>query len=98
MAVSIWQILTAIAPVLAPVISLVLVLVGRIIWNHEQRLRSLEQSRTRHGRTLYGDDDDMTHDGLSHNLSDVLARLDRVEKKLDKLNGEHDDWPGENDD
>jgi hypothetical protein len=97
MAVSIWQILTAIAPILAPVISLVLVLIGRVIWNHEQRIRSLEQSKTRHGRTLYGDDDDLQQTGLSHDLKDVLERLDRVERKLDKLNGDHDDWPGDDD-
>lgn len=88
MAVSIWQVLTAIAPILAPVISLVLVLIGRIIWNHEQRIRSLEASETRYSRTLYGDDDDLQQTGLSHDMKDVIDRLDRVEDKLDKLNGD----------
>lgn len=91
MAVSFWQILTAIAPILAPVISLVLLLIGRIIWNHEKRIRSLEQSETRHGRTLYGDDDDMQQDGLSQTLQDLINRLDRVERKVDRLNGDDPD-------
>lgn len=85
MAVSIWTILTAIAPILAPVVSLVLVFIGRIIWNHEKRLRSLEQSETRHGRSLYGDDEDVQQEGLSQDLQDVLDRLDRLEQQVDEL-------------
>jgi len=86
MAVSIWTILTAIAPILAPVVSLVLVFIGRIIWNHEKRIRSLEQSETRHGRTLYGDDDDVQQHGLSQDLQQLIDRLDRLEQKVDELN------------
>jgi len=89
--VSLWTILTALAPILAPVISLILVFIGRIIWNHEKRLRSLEQAKTRHGRTLYGDDSDVQQSGLSHDINDMIQRLDRVENKLDRLNGEHDE-------
>jgi len=92
MAVSIWQVLTAIAPILAPVLSLVLVLIGRIIWNHEQRIRTLEQSSTRHGRTLYGDDSDIQQAGLSQDLKDMIDRLDRLERKIDRLNGHHQDY------
>lgn len=88
---TLWEILTAITPVIAPLISLLLVLIGRIIWNHEKRIRSLEQSRTRHGRTLYGDDDDIQQTGLSHDLKDVLDRLDRVEDKIDTLNDNYGD-------
>jgi hypothetical protein len=84
--VDIWTILTAIAPILAPIVSLLLVLIGRIIWNHEKRIRSLEQSEKRHGRTLYGDDADSQQDGLSHDLADLIERLDRVENKIDTLN------------
>jgi len=85
-----WQILTAIAPILAPVISLVLVLIGRIIWNHEKRIRTLEDSATRHGRTLYGDDDDVQQTGLSHDMRDVVNRLERLETKIDRLNENYD--------
>lgn len=88
---SLWTILTAIAPILAPVVSLVLVLIGRIIWNHEKRIRSLEQAQTRHGRTLYGDDSDVQQSGLSQDISSVIERLDRVEDKLDQLNGNYED-------
>lgn len=88
--VDLWTILTAIAPILAPIVSLLLVLIGRIIWNHEKRIRSLEQSEKRHGRTLYGDDDDSQQDGLSNDLTDLIERLDRVEDKIDQLNGHYD--------
>lgn len=98
MQVSIWQILTAIAPILAPVVSLILVLIGRIIWHHEKRLRTLEQAKTRHGRTLYGDDEDVQQRGLSENLHNVIDRLDRVERKLDTLNGHVDDEWSDTDD
>jgi len=83
--VSLWTILTAIAPILAPIISLILVLIGRIIWNHEKRIRSLEQAEKRHGRTIYGDDDDIQQAGLAHDISDLIKRLDRVENKIDEL-------------
>lgn len=95
MSVSIWQILTAIAPILAPVVSLVLVLVGRIIWNHEKRIRSLEQSQIRHGRTLYGDEDDVQQNGITHDVRRIIERLDALDKTIDKL---RDTWSDNDDD
>jgi|APHM01.1.fsa_nt_gi hypothetical protein len=84
--VTVWTVLTAIAPVLAPIVSLILIFVGRVIWNQEKRIRSLESSETRHGRTLYGDDDDLRQQGLSSDIRDVIDRLDRLEDKIDELN------------
>lgn len=66
-----WQILTAIAPVLAVLVSLVLTIVVKVIWNHEKRIRANEKSQTRHGRTIYGDDEDVTQDGLAENVRDL---------------------------
>lgn len=91
MTVSFWQILTALAPILAPVISLVLVLIGRIVWNHEQRLRSLEQSETRYGRSLYGDEGDAQQSGITESFDDLRKRLERLEQKVDQLNGHYED-------
>lgn len=85
MTASIWTILTAIAPILAPVVSLALIVAGRIIWNHEKRLRSNEQSIVRHGRTLYGDDHDVQQTGLSQDIQSLIDRIERVEEKIDRL-------------
>lgn len=63
-----WEILTAIAPVLAVLVSLGLTFVFHLLWNHEKRIRDNERSRIRHGRTLYGDDDDPTQNGLSKEI------------------------------
>lgn len=96
--VSIWTILTAIAPILAPIVSLILVLIGRVIWNHEKRIRTLEDGSTRHGRTLYGDDGDVQQTGLSQDMRDVVNRLERLETKIDRLNGNLEDRNREDDD
>lgn len=80
-----WEILTAVAPILAPVVSLVLVVIGRIIWRHEQRLRDLEQQSTRQRRTLYGDEDDDRQKGLSTDLRELIRRVETLEQTVARI-------------
>lgn len=88
MAVSIWQVLTAIAPILAPIIALVITVLGKIIWNHENRLTDLERGNTRQSRTLYGDEDDAQQDGLSKNVNEISERLTKLEQTIGELRDE----------
>lgn len=85
MAITIWQVLTAIAPILAPVVSLFLILVGRVLWNHEQRIRSLEESGTRQSRTIYGDEKDPQQDGLAQDMMAQTEKLDEIEDRIDAI-------------
>jgi len=84
----VWSVLSALAPILAPLLSLLLVVVGRIIWNHEQRLRRLEADKTRLSRTLYGDEDDIQQTGLSEDINELSERVDRVEKMIEQVRDE----------
>lgn len=93
--VGIWTVLTALAPILAPVISLLLVVIGRIIWNHEQRLRNLEKSGERTSRTLYGDEDDPQQTGLAEDIRVLIQRVDQVEDKLTELSNKIDEMNSE---
>jgi hypothetical protein len=86
--VSVWTVLTAIAPILAPLVALALSLVGRIIWNHEKRIRSLERGETRQGRTLYGDEDDPQQDGLANDIKYLSERVDQLEQTIGELRDE----------
>jgi len=85
MAISFWSALNTLAPIIAPIVSIVIVFMGKVMWNQEQRIRGLEQSMVRHSRTLYGDDADMQQPGLSENLQDVIDRLERLEQKIDSM-------------
>lgn len=85
MVYALWKVLIDLGPALLPVLGLLFLLLSRVIWNHERRIRSLEQAKTRLGRSVYGDDDDINQAGLSATLQDVIDRLDRVEEKVDEL-------------
>lgn len=85
MAVGLWGVLNTIAPILAPIVSLIILFLGKVIWNHERRIRQTEKSCVRHSRSLYGDEDDIQQLGLSEDLSDVIDRLERVENKIDTM-------------
>lgn len=83
--VDIWSIVEALSPIIAPVVSLVLVVVGRIIWNHEQRIRELERSGNRQSRTLYGDEKDDRQNGVAQDVEDLETRMESVEKAVYRI-------------
>lgn len=80
--VTLWGILSTIAPILAPILSLLLVTIGRIIWNHEKRIRQLERETTRHGRSLYGDDEDAQQTGVSQDMKKITDRIDDIQSDI----------------
>lgn len=82
---SVWNIISAISPILAPIISLILVVLGRIIWNQEKRIRGLEKTAVRHGRTLYGDDQDLQQTGLSQDIDTLMERVDDIDEKMSEV-------------
>lgn len=47
----------AVGPFLAPVLTVILTVAG-VLWNHEKRIRDLEENKRRRGRTVYGDEND----------------------------------------
>lgn len=86
--VSVWTVLTAIAPILAPLLALALTVVGKIVWNQEMRIRSLEQGETRQSRTLYGDEGDPQQSGLAHDINKLSTRVDKLERTIGELRDE----------
>lgn len=90
MEITVWGLLSLLAPILAPILAAVTVAIGRFVWTHEKRIRTLERGQIRHGRSIYGDDDDVQQTGISETLRDVIARLDRIESKVDDLESEVD--------
>ena len=82
---SFWTILTSVAPILAPIISIILAVLGKILWNHEKRITQNEQSVTRHGRSLFGDDDDSQQAGATEDLNALTDRVDEVEEEVAEI-------------
>jgi hypothetical protein len=77
--VSIWEILSAISPVVAPIVSLVLLFIGKVIINHERRIRDLENRTTRMRRAVYGDKDNVQQPGLARDVEDLQDRISNLE-------------------
>jgi hypothetical protein len=96
LAASVWTVLTSIAPILAPIIGLLLTVVGRIMWNHEKRIRTLERGETRQSRTLYGDKDDPQQDGLASDINNLSDRVDQLEQTIGELRDEIHELNGNN--
>lgn len=86
-----WDVISAISPILAPIISLILALIGKVVWNHERRVRQLEQTAVRHGRTLYGDEKDIQQNGLAQDIEIIIDRINNVESELSELVQYHKD-------
>lgn len=86
-----WDVISAISPILAPIISLILALIGKVVWNHERRVRQLEQTAVRHGRTLYGDEKDIQQNGLAQDIEIIIDRINSVESELSELVQYHKD-------
>jgi septal ring factor EnvC (AmiA/AmiB activator) len=85
MQLDVWQVVSALSPLFAPVLSLFLVVLGRIIWNHEQRLRELERGSERQSRTIYGDERDAQQTGLAQDLNRLTDRVDQLDADINEL-------------
>lgn len=66
--------------------------IGRFVWRNHSRSSKNSSRLNRYGRTLFGDDDDATHDGIAQQVEDLHAqgqrleeRVGRVEDKVDRL-------------
>jgi hypothetical protein len=82
-----WTILTAVAPVLAPIVSAGLIGLGKLWWDQRNEIKQLKQKTTRHGRTLYGDDKDVQQKGLAQELQHVQEQLNEIQQTLDDMSG-----------
>lgn len=83
--ITIWSVLSAAAPLLAPVLSLFLIAIGKILWDFHQRLNSLEEGTTRQSRTIYGDEKDPQQTGLSEDLYTMEERVAKLEERVANL-------------
>lgn len=90
--VGLWDALTAIPPK-AAVAVLVIIFLAALTIGKKDHEKLLEHGRTltRHGRTLYGDEEDPQQTGITQDVHDVSQRIDRVEEKVDDISRRLDD-------
>lgn len=69
----------AVGPFLAPALTVILTVAG-VLWNHEKRIRDLEENKRRRGRTMYGDENDPQYTGI---VNDIRELKDTVEEIRD---------------
>lgn len=79
------SILSALPTLIAPLIPLFFILIGRIIWNHEKRIRSVEKGKTRLGRTIYGDDKDTRQGGLAKDVENIESSVNKMSDRVEKV-------------
>lgn len=85
MSITVWQSIRILSQFLAPILSFLLLVMGRALWNLNSRVKALEKGETKHSRTLYGDEDDPVHSGLAHQLADLQKSVDELGEKVDHL-------------
>lgn len=85
MAVGIWTVLQTLVPLFGPIVSTIVAVMGKVLWNHERRIRNLEQDTTRQGRTIYGDSKDDRQAGLSQDIQDIAERARENADRLDSI-------------
>lgn len=90
MSITVWDVLSALAPILAPIISLVLALFGKILWTLHKRVSDNEESITKLWRSVYGDDDDHVQEGLTKDQSDLRDVVDDISSDVQQLKEEMD--------
>lgn len=83
--VTVWESIQILSQFLAPVLSFLLLVMGKALWNLNRRVKALEKGKVKHSRTLYGDEDDPIHSGLTHQLSDLQRSVDDLSEKVDHL-------------
>jgi len=96
MSVTVWDVLSSLAPLLAPVVSLGLLLLGKIVWNLHQRIENNEVDLTKVKRTLYGDTDDAIQDGLTEGQADIRGLVEDLAQDVQDLSEKMDEQHQEN--
>lgn len=71
------------APYLSVLLSIIVIAIGRFIWQNRQSSDTNESRIERLGRTMFGDDKDTTRPGLVERLNEIENRLDEIEDRLD---------------
>jgi hypothetical protein len=82
---SIWQILQGLAPTVVPVTIASLGVLGKVLYNHERRIRRLEKGRTRHSRSLYGDEQDPQQTGIAQDIRTIDERVASLEADVAEI-------------
>lgn len=89
-AITVWDALAALAPLLAPILVLALTAVGKVLLDHERRLRAQEGAKNRQSRTLYGDENDPQQRGLSKDIAVMSDRIDKIESMIEDAQNDID--------
>lgn len=76
------DVINIIAVVVAPTLPVLIGWGYKMIRSIRSDISELEAESTRHSRTLYGDADDPTHNGLAEELSDIKSTLGTMEREI----------------
>lgn len=92
MPVTLWEVLTVISPILAPILALALGGLGRFVWGlhrtnrkQDERINELEQLIKARDRTLFGDNDNPMDSGLATEVKEMRGDLDKVANEIQSL-------------
>jgi hypothetical protein len=76
------DVINILAVILAPSLPILLGWIWKTVMGLRHRIADLEDESTRHSRTLYGDADDPTHNGLAEELSEIESTLSEMERDV----------------
>jgi hypothetical protein len=79
------DVLGLLVAIATPIIPLLLTVLGKMVWDMRKRIAELEEQTRRHSRTLYGDAEDPTHDGLAEGLSEIQTTLADVRREVSHI-------------
>ncbi len=83
--ITLWDALQIVSTVVVPFLVLFLTGLGKLVWAMHGRLKRIEASQDQHSKTLYGDDADVMHEGLSQEMSDLKLKVSNIEQMLGKI-------------
>lgn len=73
------------APYLSVILSIIVLAVGRFIWNNRNSVDQNKKRLSRLGRVIFGDDENVSRPGLVEKLDEIDSRLDELERRINEL-------------
>lgn len=81
----VWQIITAVGPIAAPLIAVLLYIIRKKISSFIRTQGDHGSRLTRIGRTIYGDENDPHQTGLAEDVRRLQNRVQELEQRVREL-------------